>query len=149
MTGKSDVAGGRDDALGKRLAEARNRAGLSQQAVADAVVTAKRGRQTVYEWEAGKASPSVEDLEKLCRLYGVTADSVLGLPEPDYAVRLAVIGKIVDNTISDDVVRRLAATASLAELEDLAAEGARALADLRKLQDALAHQERTSGGGGG
>lgn len=97
-----------DGEVGERLASARVRARLSQQAVADAIGEA-RGRQTVYEWEKGKAVPPIEALRRMCALYGVTADSILGLPESDAAYRLEVIGKIADGSLSNDALTRLAA----------------------------------------
>lgn len=55
------------------LKAARVNAGLTQEQVS------KRtgfNRSTVIRWEAGKGSPKLTDLKRLCDLYGVPMDSI-------------------------------------------------------------------------
>ena len=99
VTRKSGVPQGRDNGLGKRLADAREAAKLSQQDVATEIVTAKRGRRTVNDWEAGRATPSLDDLRNLCRLYKISADRLLGLPEGTYAEQVRVIGRVINGEV--------------------------------------------------
>ena len=95
MTNKRDVTPRRYAEQGKRLQAAREAVGLSRPHVAREVVPeAKRKGQTVYEWEAGVSTPTVAQLVQLCRLYRATADSLLGLPEPELATRLKVVGRV-------------------------------------------------------
>ena len=112
MTRKRAVTGRRYTEQGKRLRDAREAAGLSRPDVAAHVVPgATRGRQTVYEWEAGIATPSVAQLAELCRLYRVSADVLLGLPTHVDTVRLRVIGRIVGGQIDPEVLAELAKAA--------------------------------------
>jgi transcriptional regulator with XRE-family HTH domain len=62
--------------LGKRIFEARTKAGLSQAALATAC---RVDRQTVYRWEAADREPSATALGALATALGVTADSLLGV----------------------------------------------------------------------
>ena len=93
----------RDDTLGKRLKRAREKAGLSQQAVADQVLEPSADgthrKNTIYEWEKDIYVPNAVALEKLCRLYGASADYLLGLPEADDAYRVEVIGRIANGEL--------------------------------------------------
>ena len=62
--------------LGSRIREARTAAGLSQQALADAVGA---HQPTVAAWESDRRSLSVESLAALSRSLGRTTDWLLGL----------------------------------------------------------------------
>ena len=67
------------EAVGARLRQARERARLGADRVADKLGVAKT---TVGYWETGRSFPSVEHLTALLRLYGISADWLLGvLPE--------------------------------------------------------------------
>ena len=59
----------------QKLTELRKAAGLSQEELAK-----KSGvsRQTVFKWEAGLVSPSMENILTLCRIFGVSADELIG-----------------------------------------------------------------------
>lgn len=65
--------------LGERLRLARNRAGLSQEALADAVGLGEvgSGRSTVSNWENDKTIPEGRYLLRLPDLLGVSADWLL------------------------------------------------------------------------
>jgi len=56
----------------------RKQAGLSQEKVAEIIGVT---RQAVTKWESGKASPSTENLIKLAEIFGVSLDSLIGIPE--------------------------------------------------------------------
>ena len=66
--------------LGERLAEIRKNYHDTQKSLAD-----KLGLTvpTVRTWERDKASPSHEVLIALCKLYGTSADYLLGLTDID------------------------------------------------------------------
>ena len=55
------------------LKSARINAGLRQ---TDVAVTLGVSRKTVAAWENGKAMPSVDKVEPLCNLYGLTYDNI-------------------------------------------------------------------------
>lgn len=61
--------------LGTRLAEARKKRGLTQIQVAQ---TLHLNRATISAHEKNTICPSVETLEKLAALYGVSVDYLLG-----------------------------------------------------------------------
>ena len=62
--------------LGTRIAQLRKEAGLSQQAVADALEIAQ---QTYANYEVARARPAVSMLPTLAQLFGVSVDELLGL----------------------------------------------------------------------
>lgn len=59
----------------RKLSQLRKSAGLSQEQLAE---KAGVSRQTVFKWEAGLASPSMENILTLCRLFSVSADELIG-----------------------------------------------------------------------
>ncbi len=62
-------------AVGVRLKEARNAAGMTLDRVGERLAVS---RQVVSSWEAGKYMPMPENLPKIATLYGVTIDAILG-----------------------------------------------------------------------
>ena len=62
--------------LGARIAQLCKEAGLSQQAVADALEIAQ---QTYANYEVARARPAVSMLPTLAQLFGVSVDELLGL----------------------------------------------------------------------
>ena len=58
------------------IKEARINAGYSQKQVA---LELKVSIPTVSEWESGKKIPSTSNLKKLCKIFNVSADYILGL----------------------------------------------------------------------
>ena len=83
---------------GERIAQLRRAAGLSQEQLAEALEVS---RQAVSKWETGQALPDIDRIGRLCALFSVSADELLGLPtqkstqdlpapaQPDGAQRLA------------------------------------------------------------
>lgn len=59
------------------LRGARANAGITQKAAADAVGVSNK---TMVKWEKGTAYPNVVQAAKLCRLYGVSFDDIIFLP---------------------------------------------------------------------
>ena len=77
--------------LGERIALARKRAGLSQEALAELVGAGGEasGRSTVSNWETGKFIPDGRFLLKLPDVLGVSADwLLLGRTAPGAATTL-------------------------------------------------------------
>lgn len=62
--------------IGKRLLDARQKKDLSQQQVADRIGTT---RNTISRYEQGVREPSCAVIVSLARIYGVSADYILGL----------------------------------------------------------------------
>jgi transcriptional regulator with XRE-family HTH domain len=62
--------------LGTRIAQLRKDAGLSQQAVADALELAQ---QTYANYEVARARPPVSMLPALAEIFGVSVDELLGI----------------------------------------------------------------------
>jgi transcriptional regulator with XRE-family HTH domain len=99
----------RRSAIGRRLASAIQRAGLSQSAIARELGVAP---STMSGWASGLYQPPLETLVDLCRLLGVSADEVLGLepakPKVDVAQLIARCNRI-EKRVRDEVSREVAA----------------------------------------
>ena len=68
--------------LGEMIAEVRKDHGDTQVMLAEKLNVAV---QTVRSWEQSRSSPDHETLVKICRLYNVSADYLLGLSKVDPA----------------------------------------------------------------
>lgn len=66
--------------IGKRIAELRQQNNLSQEKLADLLST---GRSTIIRYETGKTLPNSDVIIKLCSLFHVSADYLLGIINPD------------------------------------------------------------------
>ena len=66
--------------IGERLAEIRKDHGDTQQTLADKLNVTK---YTVSSWEQEKSEPNHEMLVRICRMYGVASDYLLGLSDLD------------------------------------------------------------------
>lgn len=65
--------------LGARLQKLRRQAGMSQQELADQLHVS---RQSISKWELGTATPDLDNLVRLSKLFGVSLDElVLGRTE--------------------------------------------------------------------
>lgn len=64
----------------KGLKIVRERAGRSRQEVADAVGVAQN---SVYRWESGLRTPSIEYVVKLAKFFGVTVDELINGPSAE------------------------------------------------------------------
>lgn len=65
-------------ALGERIKECRQSAGMSQEKVAELVGVS---RQAVTKWEANQSAPNTENLFKLAEIFGTTVDLLLASNE--------------------------------------------------------------------
>ena len=68
--------------IGERLADIRKDHGDTRQTLADKLQVSKF---TVSNWEQEKSEPYHEMLIKICRLYGISSDYLLGLSNIDPA----------------------------------------------------------------
>lgn len=69
------------ESIGKRIEQLRKQANLSQDELGATLNTA---RQTISKWEKGEQLPRADHIQKMCRLFNVSADFLLGsetLPE--------------------------------------------------------------------
>lgn len=64
--------------IGRRIIELRQRDGLSQERLAELLST---GRSTVIRYETGRTYPNSEVIVKLCCVFSVSADYLLGLTD--------------------------------------------------------------------
>lgn len=60
--------------IGQKLKEARKKAGLSQEQLAEKLCVS---RQAITKWESDKGIPDVENLQNIGRLFGVSIDFLL------------------------------------------------------------------------
>ena len=61
-----------------KLKELRKESGLTQKEVAKLL---KKSETGYASWEQGLAEPRVNDIRVLCKIYGVSADYLLGLED--------------------------------------------------------------------
>lgn len=69
-----------EEQLHLKLQELRKKNHLSQAEVADYLHVS---RQAISQWENGKASPDIENIKKMCKLYQVSVGDLLGLEEKE------------------------------------------------------------------
>lgn len=62
--------------IGKKLAEYRHAAGLTQQEAADQIHVS---RQCLGNWETGRREPRIGDVVQLCRIYGISLEKLVEL----------------------------------------------------------------------
>lgn len=67
----------------ERLLLHRKRRGMSQDALSDAIGVAQ---DTISKWERGRASAPVGELIKLCALFGVSADYLIGRVDGEHGL---------------------------------------------------------------
>ena len=72
--------------FGKRLTEAREKAGLSRKDLADKLDV---GQNTIWRWEAGERQPSIEKIQAIARVLGVTTDELMTTSTPENKNALA------------------------------------------------------------
>lgn len=65
--------------IGEKIAELRRDAGMTQDALASRLVISPHA---VSKWERGVANPDLELIPEIARLFGVSADELLGLSSP-------------------------------------------------------------------
>ena len=62
--------------IGERLKEARKKAKMSQEEVAEILNTS---RSNISKYENGNLEPNIQTLKKLCEIYNVSADYLIEL----------------------------------------------------------------------
>ena len=65
--------------IGEKIAQLRRDAGMTQEALASRLVISP---QAISKWERGIANPDLELIPEIARLFGVSADELLGLSSP-------------------------------------------------------------------
>ena len=66
--------------IGERLADIRNDHGDTQLQLAKKLGTSV---SAIRNWEQGKCDPTTDNLYKMCKLYGVKSDFLIGLSDED------------------------------------------------------------------
>ena len=84
--------------LGNSLFNARKKAGLSQEEVAEKLGVS---RQTISKWELDETLPDIQQSKKLSRLYHLTLDELI-----DFDVELKEIEQAIDS-ISEEKQKKL------------------------------------------
>lgn len=92
--------------LGESLAQARKKAGLTQEAVAEKLGVS---RQTISKWETDETLPNIRQSKKLADLYQVTLDELVAF---DFEVQ--ELTEMIDR-VSDEVVEKVDWTAVWAQ----------------------------------
>ena len=76
--------------LGNNLFQARKKAGLSQESVAEKLGVS---RQTISKWETDETIPDIYQSKKLAKLYNLTFDELI-----DFDIDIKEIEEIIKNT---------------------------------------------------
>ena len=76
--------------LGNNLFQARKKAGLSQEMVAEKLGVS---RQTIFKWETDETIPDIYQSKKLAKLYNLTLDELI-----DFDIDIKEIEEIIKNT---------------------------------------------------
>ena len=76
--------------LGNNLLQARKKAGLSQEMVAEKLGVS---RQTISKWETDETIPDIYQSKKLAKLYNLTLDELI-----DFDIDIKEIEEIIKNT---------------------------------------------------
>ena len=92
--------------IGERLAEVRKDHGDTQKTLAEKMNVVVH---TISSWEQGKSEPSHELLVRICNLYHVSADYLLGLSntDPAYENRKAAALSEEDSTLLKELTEFL------------------------------------------
>lgn len=92
--------------LGESLAQARKKAGLTQEAVAEKLGVS---RQTISKWETDETLPDIRQSKKLASLYHMTLDELV-----DFDIDVQELTEMI-NSISDEVTEKVDWTAVWAQ----------------------------------
>lgn len=64
------------ESFGKKLRELRIQEGLTQKELAEKIGSAQ---SAIHYWESDKQEPSISSLKKICDLFEISADYLLGI----------------------------------------------------------------------
>lgn len=92
--------------LGESLAQARKKAGLTQEAVAEKFGVS---RQTISKWETDETLPDIRQSKKLASLYHMTLDELV-----DFDIDVQELTEMI-NSVSDEVTEKVDWTAVWAQ----------------------------------
>ncbi len=92
--------------LGESLAQARKKAGLTQEAVAEKLGVS---RQTISKWETDETLPDIRQSKKLASLYHMTLDKLV-----DFDIDVQELTEMI-NSVSDEVTEKVDWTAVWAQ----------------------------------
>lgn len=92
--------------LGESLAQARKKAGLTQEAVAEKLGVS---RQTISKWETDETLPDIRQSKKLAGLYHMTLDELV-----DFDIDVQELTEMI-NSVSDEVTEKVDWTAVWAQ----------------------------------
>lgn len=92
--------------LGESLAQARKKAGLTQEAVAEKLGVS---RQTISKWETDETLPDIRQSKKLASLYHITLDELV-----DFDIDVQELTEMI-NSVSDEVTEKVDWTAVWAQ----------------------------------
>lgn len=92
--------------LGESLAQARKKAGLTEEAVAEKLGVS---RQTISKWETDETLPDIRQSKKLADLYQVTLDELVA-----FDLEVQELTEMIDR-VSDEVVEKVDWTAVWAQ----------------------------------
>lgn len=95
--------------FGQRLSQLREAKGLSQTALGEGLGRdgGNAGKQVVYGWEQDRHSPNVDQMTRLCRKLGCSADYLLFGQENALSPMAFELGSELD-LVKDDTERRRA-----------------------------------------
>ena len=101
--------------IGERIAALRRAAGLSQEQMAELLEVT---RQAVSKWENGQTLPEADRIPRLCALFSVSADELLGLEAkaPAQETKAEEKPKDVDALMKVSLYRRVLTIGSVAAL---------------------------------
>ena len=92
--------------IGERIAALRRAAGLSQEQMAEMLEVS---RQAVSKWETGQTLPEADRIPRICALFSVSADELLGMqaPKPVQETKAEEKNKDVDTLLRASLYRRM------------------------------------------
>jgi len=91
-------------AIGRRIADARSRRGLTQTQVADLIGVSER---TLSQWESGRGVPSADDAGRLAQAFRCSLDWLIGRPTPGHVhlVNRGLLDLLRASDVNDDLFR--------------------------------------------
>lgn len=90
--------------LGERIKQARQKAHLSQEKVAEIIGVS---RQAVTKWESGQSAPNTENLFRLAEILGITVDQLIAPEDSSRSIAEEVYRMIKDEEAKKAATQRL------------------------------------------
>ena len=104
---------------GEFIREARRRAGLTQQELAERLSTTQ---SVIARWETGRRSPTVETLYRAVRACGLDVHITLGAPDPDHDFFIRENRRLEPSQRLDHLTDHVAGVRDLLDARDEAAD---------------------------